>query len=485
MLRKPTELEIDPKEPFKNDCLDRKKSADILSALVKTITQPFVLSVTGPWGTGKTTFIRMWMEQLKADGHPCFYFNAWENDFVDDPIVPLLGEFQEYIESHAVESKEAKAAITKNWNRVKKIGGGMLRRFGPLAIKAATQGLVDADSVKEAIGDLSGVKGDLGKLAEKLAEERLASYSAEKDAIAEFKKGLSLLVELISKNPQGRRGPVMLLIDEMDRCRPLFAVQLLERIKHLFAIPGVVFVLGIDREQIIHSIQCIYGIGMDGEGYLRRFIDLEYRLPKPSIERFAHFLYNKLEMDDVLKIRKTREGDEGGQLLRGVSFAADVFGFSLRVLEQCFTQLNMILRTTPDNYYLFIPFLIFLLSLKTYRPALYRKLCDKEINGEEVIEALRKTPAGTKYLDEDRNGGVIEAYLIRTTHEENELSSIMARMADSAKQLAENSRERRHAEHILHVLQQMGRDFDTISTGTLRYLVGKIEMLEHFQFAKQ
>lgn len=67
----------------------------------------------------------------------------------------------------------------------------------------------------------------------------------------------------------------MFFIDELDRCRPTFAIELLERIKHLFDIQNIVFVLSIDKEQLEASTAAAYGSAINAPEYLRRFIDLE------------------------------------------------------------------------------------------------------------------------------------------------------------------------------------------------------------------
>jgi predicted KAP-like P-loop ATPase len=87
MLKKLTEIEVRAESPFANDALERKQSIERLTSLVESTEQPFVLSVEAPWGWGKTTFIRMWKTHLESNGHICLHFNAWENDFVDDPLV--------------------------------------------------------------------------------------------------------------------------------------------------------------------------------------------------------------------------------------------------------------------------------------------------------------------------------------------------------------------------------------------------------------
>lgn len=87
-------LEIPAEQPFKNCKLDREKYADVLKAIITTYNKGFVLAINGKWGTGKTTFVEMWKAYLKLDHFHTLYFNAWENDFISDPLIGLLGELK-------------------------------------------------------------------------------------------------------------------------------------------------------------------------------------------------------------------------------------------------------------------------------------------------------------------------------------------------------------------------------------------------------
>ena len=80
--------------------------------------------------------------------------------------------------------------------------------------------------------------------------------------------------------------PMVFIIDELDRCRPTFAIELLERVKHIFDVPNMVFAFGINRDELCSSLQSIYG-NIDADVYLRRFFDMEFTLPQADSEKFA------------------------------------------------------------------------------------------------------------------------------------------------------------------------------------------------------
>src|SRR5439155_17837951 len=84
--------EIGGEDPFAEDVIGRRTLSDFMSELVGNADDSFVLALDSPWGTGKTTFLKMWLEHLKKNDSPVVYFNAWENDFAADPLACLLGE---------------------------------------------------------------------------------------------------------------------------------------------------------------------------------------------------------------------------------------------------------------------------------------------------------------------------------------------------------------------------------------------------------
>jgi hypothetical protein len=94
-----------------------------------------------------------------------------------------------------------------------------------------------------------------------VAEERIKKYQEEKGTIAAFKAELAAFVK--ERTP---KKPMLFFIDELDRCRPLFAIEVLEHVKHLFNVSGVVFVLSVDKSQLGHSLCAVYGDGLDVDG---------------------------------------------------------------------------------------------------------------------------------------------------------------------------------------------------------------------------
>lgn len=92
---RPREIEVPAGDPFAKDVLERRPSAELLTQLVKRTETPLVLGIDSAWGTGKTTFVRIWKQHLENEGFKTLYFNAWETDYVAEPLIALVGELEE------------------------------------------------------------------------------------------------------------------------------------------------------------------------------------------------------------------------------------------------------------------------------------------------------------------------------------------------------------------------------------------------------
>ena len=236
---KPSELAVPPENPFANDKLDRKKCPETLTNLVQTAPGPLVISINGGWGTGKTVFLRMWKQHLQNSGFTTIYFNAWQDDYCHDPLIALIGQIWTELKDSAFKE------IAKS---VKECAAPVFRTTVFNAVRTATAGIID---LKEE---------QLKSISEKAVDE----YVTAGEKLKDLREQLGELAQEVHKKGK----PLIIIIDELDRCRPTFAIELLEKVKHIFDTPGILFVLGIDREQLGHSIKCVYGHEMDVNGYL-------------------------------------------------------------------------------------------------------------------------------------------------------------------------------------------------------------------------
>lgn len=98
------EPEVFAEDPWGDDLLGRAFLADKLAGVVEGQSQPFVVSLHGGWGTGKTFFLKRWRQDLENRGFRAIYFNAWEDDFCRDPLVAILGQMAEHLRDRSFKA---------------------------------------------------------------------------------------------------------------------------------------------------------------------------------------------------------------------------------------------------------------------------------------------------------------------------------------------------------------------------------------------
>src|SRR5690606_15185657 len=130
-----------------------------------------------------------------------------------------------------------------------------------------------------------------------------------------------------------------------------------EEIKHLFTVPGIVFVLSIDKEQLGHAIKGVYGSEfIDSEEYLRRFIDLEYKIPSPNRQMFIEYMMDYYDFDSFINSaerQKLREFQNDRDNLRSISlllFSQE--GFTLRQIEKNFARIRLTINTFSERQFI-------------------------------------------------------------------------------------------------------------------------------------
>src|SRR5208337_4194002 len=136
----------------------------------------------------------------------------------ESPLVSLIGEVGAEIEK--LESGEKSGQLTELFQKTRKAGAALLKAAAPTAIKLATSGLVDLSGLKE---------GDIAKFAEDVAKKQIEKYQADKKTIQHFRTELSRLVSALTEASGAPSRPVVFVVDELDRCCPPYAIELLEK----------------------------------------------------------------------------------------------------------------------------------------------------------------------------------------------------------------------------------------------------------------
>ena len=370
-------VQIDPTKPFANDLLEREKEIKILTPLILNLNSPAVFAVNSRWGTGKTTFIEMWSAQLKKDGYRTLKFNAWATDFSSDPLVAFLGEMNDQLSDFLGNSAQNRKA----WKNVQKTSMLIIKRTIPGIIKHKTGGALDLMNLEMLNDD------DFNNLLADLASDALNAYKVQKDGIKKFKELFHKLLK-----DKDAKSPTIVFVDELDRCRPDYAISLLERIKHLFDIEDLVFVIALDREQLNHSVKSVYGSGIDADGYLRRFIDLEYILKEPQIDKYIKFVQQKLSIDTFISEHPNMLSgfeDELDSMQYAFILLSHAYSLTIREIEQIYSKINLAIRATKSYECINSVLLTVLQVLKEKDVEIYNNYINPLNNESEVIKQLQ------------------------------------------------------------------------------------------------
>ena len=301
---------------FLNDSLKRNRFLYKFYDLLNCIDSPFSICLDGPWGCGKTFFVKQ-TQLLLLSINPCIdiqegkdainqnerntlieikaevekkyqniptihypiYYDAWDNDNAEDPILSLVYAITKALHSEGVFDEKS-----EKWNGIKN------------TIKA----IVNATEVQ------SSLPIESAKVSIKVKGEnflKALEQNKKSDLLVDFKKQdeLRLLVDTFFNDILPERGDrLVIFIDELDRCKPTYAIKLLERIKHYFNQEKVTFVFSTNIQELNKTICSYYGQGFSADRYLDKFFNLRLQLPKVDVEQYFNYLrvfntFGKLE----------------------------------------------------------------------------------------------------------------------------------------------------------------------------------------------
>lgn len=463
MSLKHLELEINEETPFENCKLDRSKYANVLTSIIENYSEGFVMAINNKWGTGKTTFVKMWEQSLKNSGYQTIYFNAWENDFDDNPLTALIGEL-----------KMLKPIDKEKFKKVISTAAKLSKNIAPALVKAILNKYLDSEMLVDTLTE--GVK-----TGTEIFEDEIKEYADRKKSIIDFRNELS---HFITENSDGK--PLIFIIDELDRCRPSYSVSLLEQVKHFFSVKNIVFVLSIDKEQLGNAICGVYNSDkIDSAEYLRRFIDIEYSIPEPKSGEFFNYLFKYFDYDSFFN---STEG------LRHYEFQNDKDVFvstakiilnkcSLRQMEKIMATTRITLRTLNHNNYLIPTLYIFLIFIKFIYSSYYKDLILKNLEINEVQKRFSEIIKPFINSENERYFIQIEALLLIFYN-----NYIFERGQNEIFEFERSSNEYRlkikssiNDDELLRYYTSSDRSFNSYLDLNLGYLFNKIELTENIK----
>ena len=348
--------------PWKDDLLGRQALATNLTAFLRPQREPLVLSLHGAWGSGKTFFLKRWVQALENEGFSTFYYNAWEDDYAPAPLIPILTKLEAATTDRAARRRLRQAALpflfdlTTGALRAKT--GVDLRQFGNLA------SLIKDDAVFEA-------------------------YRNQRSHRVQLRATLASLAKSAAK----KSGcPTVCVIDELDRCRPTFAIELLETMKHVFDVDGLVFVLALNRTELARSVRSVYG-EIDADTYLRRFFDVHVDLPATDTAPYSRTLLARFGLDAFFEQFSALAHTQVHQRdYKDLANFLPLFWSQLRLSPRDIRQgvfgLTLTCRILRERHSLFPLPLIALLVVRLRARDLYRRFVSGDAPAAEVVDQI-------------------------------------------------------------------------------------------------
>ena len=304
----------------KDDVLNREPFVKQIVDLTKILSEKrknCCFAIEGEWGSGKSFVLEkiqecLQVEQSETTNTDRFFvvrYDCWRYDYYEEPIVAIISVLKDKIEQYVSllsnETKKEMLAIVKN----------TITKIAVEAIKSKTG--VDLDGVV-------GTSEDDGKIYDK--------YFGFQNIFKEVQEQIKKISE---------EQTVVIMVDELDRCLPSYAIKVLERIHHVFnELENVVVIIAMEKKQMSNSLHQIYGDEMDVDRYLKKIISLSFKLDNGSANNFI----KKYERFMNMFIIQDQERDELEKFLKEITF-----GIEIRAQEKIFENAESIHRLMAEQ----------------------------------------------------------------------------------------------------------------------------------------
>lgn len=356
-----TLIDIPPDDVFRNDKLGLKPAIQERSRRLLA-NNPQAIAIDAAWGTGKTTFIRLWAAYLREDGVKVVEFNAWKFS-LSDPLDALTREILCQFDDIPEEEREPSHRGLIN----------LIRRSFPLIRQGVKLAATLRPELANAAETLEPAAEALEFATESIGTAQFSTEDAEAatpkiDSPDAFTSALSEAAKNWSKQP------VVIMVDELDRCSPEYAVEMLQLLEHVFYAENVVFVVSMNRAELAQSVKGFYGEGFDANGYLERFFDDVLGLPASN-----RVQYIRSHLETVIEKCPSIEINRALPFL----ISSDL---SLREIDRAIRQLEDVLESNDISDG--AAALVHLWVARTLAPVEYRQFVSDSISDKALVEAV-------------------------------------------------------------------------------------------------
>ncbi|WP_146736166.1 P-loop NTPase fold protein [Neisseria sicca] len=303
-------MEIQTSEKTTFDTQDEFNRKPIAENIIRLLTSSIDLSpmvIDGGWGTGKTKFCQkliQLMQEQHRDYRPV-YIDAFRLDHSGEPLLALFAEIIKACtpEDTGEQPSEQRKNITR---KVAKAAGFVMKTVTKAAVGHVLK--QNTDDLAEGLQKIMNDGQDADSLAETVtdAAATIASHTIDATVEAllreqiEAEKNLETLKACLKELAADK--PIILFIDELDRCRPDYAVDMLEVIKHVFDVENVKVVLVTNTKQLRAAINHRYGVEVDAQKYLDKF--LKYSFALPEVIGGTNYLVRKYYLVTIIYFHK-------------------------------------------------------------------------------------------------------------------------------------------------------------------------------------
>ena len=253
------------KTPF-YDCMPgAEEFAECLKCSILTKPTPYVMLLEDRFGMGKTHFSTRFTSFLREAMIDAVYFSAWENDYMENPFISFSAEILKYFQKSKTAQKD-KFVETANaiYKLIVNITKSTTLSAGINLFGAQIDALLDMDKAISAVEDFIG------------------NFTQKDDFLINFKKTLKSFIKELPNHK------LVIIVDELDRCRPDYAMKTLEIIKHFFDIEGLFIIVPTNERSLQKSVKALYGIDDENkkeslyESYINKFFNEKLSLFKPD-----------------------------------------------------------------------------------------------------------------------------------------------------------------------------------------------------------
>lgn len=419
----------DAVDHWHDDLLDRKQYAEFLTTYLERKSVPgesgIVIALDAPWGLGKSFFVRRWAADLAQDGRAVVIFDAWENDSAEAPVVSFMGELRKSL-GPLYEKVPKTAALRKGVEKKTRevvtnlrkatlpalavVGKAVLKKTTGVALDEIMEAFqVEGETDAEAVLDAAAASAPaaLEKGLDAFFEKALQGHTERMEAVKAFRQSLEELLDMLHREGLAE-GPLYVFIDELDRCRPDYAIRLLEGIKHLFSVKGVAFVVSTNLPQLGSAVGAVYGPAFDGFRYLKRFFDFEYELPQPTR---AAFIRSQMVGTALEKLPGASgldpRGNKANDTAAAFTVVAEAMRLDLRSLQRVIAIADAAATGAPANARFMAIWLFFLSALRHLHPGEFLKVATKTLDERDFSQLARDVMPGPQRMpriEVDSNG---------------------------------------------------------------------------------